>query len=67
MPAFETERLICKPLSLLDYASFELGEEPQWKGFSNPHRYLVDVPGPLVHRILKTVVLARNFFTVCGK
>jgi len=51
MPAFETERLICKPLSLLDYASFELGEEPQWNGFSNPFKHLVEGHSPLVHRI----------------
>ena len=53
---FETKRLRCTSLSLLDYAAFEAGEEPNWNGFSNPHRHLVDVPGPLVHRIPRVKV-----------
>ena len=53
---FETKRLRCTSLSLLDYAAFEAGEEPKWNGFSNPHRHLVDVPGPLVHRIPRVKV-----------
>ncbi len=53
---FETKRLRCSSLSLLDYATFEAGEEPNWNGFSNPHRHLVDVPGPLVHRIPRVKV-----------
>ena len=51
MPKFETERLTCVPLSLVDYASFEAGEEPAWDGFTNPFKHLVEVPGPIVHRI----------------
>lgn len=53
---FETKRLRCSSLSLLDYATFEAGEEPNWNGFSNPHRHLVEVPGPLVHRIPRVKV-----------
>lgn len=51
MAHFETERLICKPLSLLDYAAFEAGEEPVWDGFSNPYKHLIAGPSPLIHRI----------------
>lgn len=56
MSKFETTRLICQPLSLQDYQSFEVGKEPIWDGFSNPFKHLVDEPGPLVHRIPRVKV-----------
>lgn len=56
---FETERLLLRPLSLVDYAVFENGEEPDWQGFgiTNPYRHLIEGPSPLKHRIrrIKTV------------
>jgi RimJ/RimL family protein N-acetyltransferase len=48
---FTTERLICRSLSLSDYAEFEIGSEPKWEGFTNPHKHLVEGPNPLRHRI----------------
>jgi len=53
---FETARLICQPLSLQDYASFEVGTEPNWDGFSNPYKHLIEGPSPLVHRIPRVKV-----------
>ena len=48
---FETKRLTCRSLSLADYADFEAGTEPEWDGFSNPYKHLVNGPSPLRHRI----------------
>ena len=48
---FKTDRLICQSLSLSEYAEFEAGREPNWDGFSNPYKHLVEGPSPLVHRI----------------
>lgn len=56
MTVFETERLICKSLSLADYAAFEAGQEPQWEGFTNPYMHLVEGPSPLRHRIPRVKV-----------
>lgn len=56
MNTFKTKRLICQSLSLADYADFEAGREPTWRGFANPYRHLVDEPGPLVHRIPRVKV-----------
>lgn len=51
MQIFETERLRCYSLTLDDYADFEAGIEPSWKGFSNPYKHLVEGPSPLSFRI----------------
>jgi RimJ/RimL family protein N-acetyltransferase len=51
MTTFETNRLRCQSLSLQDYADFEAGVEPRWKGFSNPYKHLIEGPSPLKHRI----------------
>lgn len=51
MSEFKTNRLICKSLSITDYADFEAGKEPTWQGFTNPFKHLVAGPSPLVHRI----------------
>ena len=48
---FQTKRLNCQSLSLNDYAEFEAGREPEWIGFSNPYKHLVEGPSPLRHRI----------------
>ena len=48
---FNTHRLTCKSLSLSDYLDFEVGKEPEWNGFSNPYKHLVEGPNPLRHRI----------------
>ena len=48
---FETKRLLCKSLSIADYAEFETGKEPKWNGFTNPYKHLVEGPSPLRHRI----------------
>ena len=48
---FETKRLTCRSLSLADYAEFEAGKEPEWDGFTNPYKHLVEGPSPLRHRI----------------
>ncbi len=53
MPAFETQRLRCRPLSLAEYEAFALGVEPEWLDLTNPHRHLVDGPSPLRFRIPK--------------
>lgn len=51
MKLFETERLRCESLSLSDYAEFEAGIEPTWKGFTNPFKHLIEGPSPLAFRI----------------
>ncbi|MBU3643243.1 MAG: GNAT family N-acetyltransferase [Candidatus Nanopelagicaceae bacterium] len=48
---FETKQLICRSLSIADYADFEAGSEPKWDGFTNPYKHLVEGPSPLRHRI----------------
>jgi RimJ/RimL family protein N-acetyltransferase len=48
---FNTKRLICRSLTLADYSDFEAGREPEWVGFSNPNKHLVEGPSPLRHRI----------------
>jgi RimJ/RimL family protein N-acetyltransferase len=48
---FNTLRLLCRSLSLANYADFEAGTEPEWDGFSNPYKHLVNGPSPLRHRI----------------
>lgn len=48
---FQTDRLVCQPLTLENYAEFENGNEPKWLGFSNPYKHLIEGPSPLVHRI----------------
>ena len=40
MPAFDTQRLHCRPLSLAEYATFATGVEPEWLDLANPHRHL---------------------------
>ena len=47
----ETERLLCKSLTLEDYADFETGKEPNWSGFTNPYKHLIEGPSPLPYRI----------------
>jgi RimJ/RimL family protein N-acetyltransferase len=51
VPNFETSRLICRPLTLGDYELFEKEIEPNWIGFSNPYRHLIEGPSPLRFRI----------------
>lgn len=51
MPRFETTRLICRPLTLDEYASFESKVEPKWTDLVNPYRHLIEGPNPLPHRI----------------
>ena len=53
MISFETNRLICTPLTIQEYASFKSGVEPKWNGFTNPYRHLIKGPSPLKHRIPK--------------
>jgi len=53
MTSFETARLICQPLTLREYASFESGVEPLWNSFTNPNKHLIEGPNPLRHRIPK--------------
>ena len=48
---FETERLLCQPLSLQDYSDFEEGRSPNWSRFSNPYKHLIEGPTPLPYRI----------------
>jgi RimJ/RimL family protein N-acetyltransferase len=47
----ETERLLCQPLSIQDYADFEVGRKPDWSQFSNPYNHLLEGPTPLPYRI----------------
>lgn len=56
VPLFETERLLCFPLTLSDFKSFESGHEPNWQNFSNPYKHLIEGPSPLSHRIPKVAV-----------
>jgi len=51
VPNFLTSRLICRPLTLEDYELFEKEVEPNWIGFSNPYRHLIEGPSPLRFRI----------------
>ena len=51
MLQFSTARLDCYSLSLDDYATFESGAEPQWNGFTNPFKHLIEGPSPLQFRI----------------
>ncbi|MEN9693579.1 MAG: hypothetical protein RLZZ330_1223 [Actinomycetota bacterium] len=51
MTVFETDRLVCKSLSLDDYETFSRDEEPKWQGFTNPYGHLVNGPSPMQHRI----------------
>lgn len=51
MAFFETERLICRSLTLHEYEIFENGNEPAWQDFSNPFRHLIEGPNPLKFRI----------------
>lgn len=48
---FETERLLCQPLSLQDYSDFEDSRKPNWSQFSNPYNHLLEGPTPLPYRI----------------
>ena len=51
MYLFETDRLLCYPLSISDYAAFDAGVEPKWEGFTNPYKHLIEGPSPLAFRI----------------
>ena len=51
MTSFETTRLTCNSLSLEDYLAFESGVEPNWSGFTNPYKHLIEGPTPLQYRI----------------
>ena len=51
MPSFETRRLRCRPLTLAEYSSFEMGSEPEWDDLNNMYRHLVIGPSPLAFRI----------------
>ena len=51
MLTFETARLRCRSLSLVEYASFASGSEPAWSDLSNPYRHLITGPSPLAFRI----------------
>ncbi len=51
MANFETDRLICRSLTLKEYKSFEDGKEPEWGTFSNTFNHLTKGPSPLSHRI----------------
>jgi RimJ/RimL family protein N-acetyltransferase len=42
---------MCRPLTLAEYSDFENGREPEWGGFSNPFRHLINGPSPLAFRI----------------
>jgi RimJ/RimL family protein N-acetyltransferase len=48
---FQTERLLCQPLSLQDYSDFEEGRSPDWSQFSNLYNHLIEGPSPLPFRI----------------
>lgn len=51
MLIFETNRLLCQPLSLQDYSDFAEGRSPDWSQFSNPYNHLIEGPSPLSFRI----------------
>jgi RimJ/RimL family protein N-acetyltransferase len=48
---FKTKRLSCRSLTTEEYGVFESGTEPNWQGFTNPHKHLIEGPSPLRHRI----------------
>ena len=56
---FETKRLVLEPLSMQDYLVFESGNQPNWqaRGFTNPHRHLIEGPSPLKNRIRRVKLL----------
>ena len=56
MSQFETKRLICRSLTLEEYLDFEKGIEPDWQGFTNPYKHLVEGPSPLSFRIPKVKI-----------
>ncbi len=51
MTYFETKRLRCLSITPEQYADFEKGVEPNWDGFSNPYKHLIEEPTPLHFRI----------------
>jgi RimJ/RimL family protein N-acetyltransferase len=51
MTVFETDRLVCRSLSLADYETFAINVEPKWESFTNPYGHLVNGPSPMQHRI----------------
>ena len=51
MLQFSTARLDCHSLSVDDYAIFESGNEPNWIGFRNPYKHLIQGPSPIAYRI----------------
>ena len=51
MLIFETNRLLCQPLSLQAYSDFEEGRNPDWSQFSNPYNHLIEGPSPLRFRM----------------
>ena len=48
---FQTKRLSCRTLTIEEYGVFESGTEPNWQGFANPYKHLIEGPSPLRHRI----------------
>ena len=48
---FQTKRLSCRSLTTEEYEVFESGTEPNWQGFANPYKHLIEGPNPLRHRI----------------
>lgn len=64
MTAFETKRLRVQSLTPHDYLTFESGVEPQWDGFTNPFKHLIEGPHPLPHRIPR--VKAEPLFAEIG-
>lgn len=56
MAQFETDRLICRSMTLKEYAAFENVEEPTWSDCTNPFGHLVSGPNPIPHRIRRIKV-----------
>ena len=56
MSQFETERLVCRSLTLEEYLDFEKGIEPKWQGITNPYKHLIEGPSPLSFRIPKVKI-----------
>ena len=48
---FQTKRLSCRSLTTEEYGELESGLEPNWQGFTNPYKHLIEGPSPLRHRI----------------
>jgi RimJ/RimL family protein N-acetyltransferase len=47
MNSFETNRLFGRTLTLEQFEVLARGEEPNWNGFSNPYKHLIDGEMPI--------------------